>query len=85
MYGNVAVYKYYFIMNRIKKGKPCSLEAWWGAGRPILSETGLYFNNRAEVEAYLNSKLPEYRGKLVEYYIYQSGELTDIHLGLYVK
>lgn len=71
----------------ILKGIKCSLEAWIGAGEPILKEGGLYFSRKDEVKEYLNRKLQKFKGEMVECYVHQSykGKPREIPVCFEVK
>lgn len=64
-------------MSRIIKNCPCTLEVWSGPDEPILKEWNMYFNCKNEIKEYLNSKLQEFKGDMVECYVYQLHR--DIH------
>lgn len=59
-------------MQQIIKNYPCSLQAWIGAGEPVLKEGGLYFSRKDEVREYLNGKLQMFKGEMVECYVSQT-------------
>ena len=48
-------------MQQIIKNCPCSLQAWIGAGEPVLEEGGLYFSRKDEVRETGNSKSSKVR------------------------
>lgn len=58
-------------MSRIIKNCPCTLEVWSGPDEPILKEWNMYFNCKNKIKEYLNSKLQEFKGNMVECYVYQ--------------
>ena len=53
-------------MSRIIKNCPCTLEVWSGPDEPILKEWNMYFNCKNKIKEYLNSKLQEFKGNMVE-------------------
>ncbi len=71
----------------ILKGIKCSLEAWIGAGEPVLKEADLYFSRKDEVREYLNRKLQKFKGEMVECYVYQfyNGKPREIPVCFRVK
>ena len=71
----------------ILKGIKYSLEAWIGAGEPVLKEDGLYFSRKDEVREYLNRKLQKFKGEMVECYVYQfyNGKPREIPVCFRVK
>ena len=66
------LHKTNIIMEKILKNCPCSLQAWIGAGEPVLEEGGLYFSRKDEVREYLNRKLQKFKGEMVECYVSQT-------------
>lgn len=57
-------------MSRIIKNCPCTLEVWSGPDEPILKEWNMYFNCKNEIKEYLNNKLQEFKGDMVECYVF---------------
>lgn len=74
-------------MSRIIKNCPCTLEVWSGPDEPILKEWNMYFNCKNEIKEYLNSKLQEFKGNMVECYVYQlhKGKLSEVLVCFAVK
>ena len=81
------LHKTNIIMEKILKNCPCSLQAWIGAGEPVLEEGGLYFSRKDEVREYLNGKLQKFKGEMVECYVRQSykGKSREILVCFSVK
>ena len=74
-------------MSRIIKNCPCTLVVWSGPDEPILKEWNMYFNCKNKIKEYLNSKLQEFKGNMVECYVYQlhKGKLSEVSVCFEVK
>ena len=55
--------------------------------KPILKEWNMYFNCKNEIKEYLNNKLQEFKGDMVECYVYQlhKGKLSEVSVCFEVK